>query len=168
MKHCRNTILITILAALSALPFIVPMSLFVGQQITMHTMKEKLEVLSLHTIRMDIDDIKWVSKNRECTIDGRMFDVKTTTVINGQVVLVGLFDDEETQIVNLLSSSSNDNKNNIPIQLIYGYTHLLAIEHLLNEMNLFAISDDSDRNTDHWCCVLSNINVIHTPPPDIL
>ncbi len=168
MKGYRNYILIAVLLALSALPFIVPMSLFVGQQLTMHIMKERLEVASLHTVRMAKNDIRWVTKNTECIIEGRMFDVKSSTESDGQVILSGLYDDDETQIVRLLESSNESGKNNIPIQLIYGYTHLIAVENIQPQVTFLNNKQNSDWKTDHETCMLSTFNVVLSPPPDLL
>ena len=44
-------------------------------------------------------------------VDGKLFDVKSWEIIDGQAKLVGLFDDEETKLEKEFSSTMQQNNN---------------------------------------------------------
>jgi hypothetical protein len=60
-----------------------------------HEMEERLENASLRTITIDITAVHWIKKNKELTIDGKLFDVRSYTVNGSNVILTGLYDNDE-------------------------------------------------------------------------
>jgi hypothetical protein len=80
------------------------------QQLIRYEMKEKLERQMLHTVIVPRADVVWVKYKKEIRIHGKMFDVKSFTVKNGQYIFIGLYDDEETALNNYFEKST-DQKN---------------------------------------------------------
>lgn len=70
-------------------------------------MKEKLEKLSLHTIVIAEKDVTWVKTKKEIWYEGRMFDIKKTSLKGGQYTFTGLFDEEETALNHYLDNEIN-------------------------------------------------------------
>lgn len=91
-----------ILAAILLLIAAAPIFFFAGflfkQKIIRHEMKEKLEGNFLQTITVGKADFKWVKKNKEIIIDGRLFDVKGYRIKNDSLFFTGLYDEAEQKL----------------------------------------------------------------------
>lgn len=74
-------------------------------------MKEKLEEEILHTILVPQAAVQWVKYEKEIRIDGKMFDIKSFTIKNGDYIFTGLYDDEETALNNYLQGNLNQKKD---------------------------------------------------------
>jgi len=70
------------------------------QQLVRHEMKEKLEQEMLHTIIVPVAEVQWVKYKKEIRFQGKMFDIKSFTIKNGQYSFTGLYDEEETALNN--------------------------------------------------------------------
>jgi hypothetical protein len=73
-------------------------------------MQEKLEQKILTTVTIPEKDVIWVVRDKEILIDGRLFDIRTFKILNGNIVVTGLFDDEETSLVNKHYDPDQDNQ----------------------------------------------------------
>ena len=73
-------------------------------------MKEKLEEAMLHTIKVPEAKVQWVKFKKEIRLDGKMFDVKSFSVSNGEYVFTGLYDEEETALNNYFEKNTDQNK----------------------------------------------------------
>ena len=107
----KKKILAFAMLLLAAAPLFFILGHLVKRELVYHQMMEKLENNSLHTISIRIADINWIKKNKEVLVDGKLFDVKSWEIIDGQAKLTGLFDDEETKLEKEYSSTMHQNNN---------------------------------------------------------
>ena len=97
------------LLLLAALPFLFSLYFRVSERIIHHDMREELEMKHLVTIRVDASSVTWTKTGKEAMVDGKMFDVKKFAASNGQIELVGLFDEDEDILMSQLDSQEEDN-----------------------------------------------------------
>jgi hypothetical protein len=110
----------------SSLPFLFPATLMVQRAVVVHEMKEKLEREELLEIRVPARSIKWNKSGKECMINNRMFDVKELSTSGDSVVLKGLYDDQEKEIVARMGSISTPiHQDQERSNTIYQMTHLV-------------------------------------------
>ena len=86
-------------------------------------MKTKLEKEFLITIHIPFKDVQWVKKNKEILFEGRLFDIKSIRSNGDLYIMTGLFDDDETALVNNFERiqkrrSSSEDINSFYTQLI--------------------------------------------------
>jgi hypothetical protein len=84
----------------------------IKQQEIRHNMKQQLEIKMLHTITLAKNEVHWLKDGKEILINGRMFDVKGSHPAgNGKISFTGLYDDDETALVNKMNKNQeNENK----------------------------------------------------------
>ncbi len=85
--------LVMLLAVIAPLLFFT--CFFIKQKMIEHDMEEQLKNASLKTITIDAGAILWVKRNKEVTVDGKLFDVRSITVNGNVIILTGLYDNEE-------------------------------------------------------------------------
>jgi hypothetical protein len=78
-------------------------------------MEERLEKDNLQTLIIESDQLVWEEEGKELMIEGTLFDVKEIKQLeNGKTEIIGLFDQQETEIKKLASdlaaSSSSTEK----------------------------------------------------------
>jgi hypothetical protein len=104
-----------ILAFTMLLTVAAPIFFFIGflvkQKAIQHEMKEKLESSLLQTISVNKTGFKWVKKNKEIIVDGRLFDVKNYSFKNNYVTFTGLYDEAEQQLKKDFAGLLQHNKN---------------------------------------------------------
>ena len=104
-----------ILASLLLLLLATPLFFFIGylvkREIVYHEMMEKLESASLHTITLDLAEVNWIKANKEVMIEGKLFDVKNSEIIDNKIKLTGLFDYEETKLEKDFTDTFHTNQN---------------------------------------------------------
>lgn len=130
-----------------------------------HKAKEKLEKNMLHTIVLDKNEFNWYKKNKEISIDGKLFDVKSFSQTNGKYIFKGIYDHEETALNKKLHNSTNERKN----QFLTGVFQLLFSSHSSSFPELTSINNISVNNfplilTD----ISSPVKDILTPPPQLV
>jgi hypothetical protein len=100
-----------------ALLFIVAVPLFfsvrfvVKQKLIQSQMKEKLELASLQTITFPLAGLTWAKEGEEVIIEGKLFDVKSFSVADGQITLKGLFDGDEDHLFAEMKNSLQQKKD---------------------------------------------------------
>lgn len=110
----------------SSLPFLFPATMMVQRAVAVHEMKEKLEREELQEIRVLARSIQWIKSGKECMINNRMFDVKEMDASGDSVVLKGLYDDKEKEIVARMESISTPiHQDQERSNTIYQLTHLV-------------------------------------------
>ena len=167
MKISRKHIVTLFLILLAAAPFFVPAVLRIQQMFIIHEMKEKLETESLQVIRIENDSIKWTDFGNECTINGRMFDVKSIQQDGKFSVISGLYDDEETSIILHLANAVPDSrKENQRALVIFGFTHFQVVENPCNVLNFLTIMSLREFSPIPQGKQLSAHTSLHSPPPD--
>lgn len=72
-------------------------------------MKEKAEASLLHKVSLNEAEVRWVKYGKEILINGQLFDIKSYIVQNGVATFSGLFDDEETALLDQIKKDHQDN-----------------------------------------------------------
>ena len=137
-------------------------------EINAYQMEEKLEQSSLETVLIDTDQLVWVEKEREVLISGKLFDVKSSKIIDGKILLTGLFDTTEDAITKKITALQN-NKNDSSSPVFSMLTKLLCPA-ILEPYNLNFITDILPGN-DKFPAVLyvkytKPLISVTTPPPN--
>ncbi len=88
-----------------SLPFFYTVVMQLKQkQLKLHA-QERLERQFLQTVILPSGKLKWNEKGKELLIDGRLFDVKSYKFENDKVVLKGIYDDEESILLEQLENA---------------------------------------------------------------
>ena len=122
MKNRLKKILPLSLLALTLMPMIFSASFLIRLKIIQHEAKEKLEKGMLQAVVLDKNDFYWFKKNKEISIHGKLFDVKSFFVKDNKFVFTGIFDEDETALNNKLDNGYSKRKNQYLIavfQLLY-------------------------------------------------
>lgn len=112
VKRVNNSIISIFLLILSAFPFLFTFLLQAKKSTIHHSMIRKLETGFFQTITVKKENVHWLKKGKEILVYGRMFDIKSLTLQNGFYTFTGLYDDEETA---LLEQIRKNHQNNSPI-----------------------------------------------------
>jgi len=163
MKHIIRKIFAAFLLLISCLPVLFTLFFLFKQQSIRHKMKEKLEKEFLHTITVPKEEIMWEEFNKEIKVEDKLFDVKSFSEKNGSYIFLGLFDNEETALNNLLEKDTDDKNEN----------ELLAQLFQCLQSPCISLSFDSCIITDHnkisyfpiLLYIPSPFRNIPTPPP---
>lgn len=97
MKPLLRKISAVFFLALSILPVLLVLFFSVKQEIIRWEMMERLEKEHLSVIEVPAASLVWKNKS-EVWIEGRLFDVHTSTQTGPLFVLEGLYDEEETEL----------------------------------------------------------------------
>lgn len=117
MKTYFKKIAAFFLLLIGAMPLLFTISFLIRQQIIRYEMKERLEEEYLHVITVPKAGLTWVKYNKEIIIGDKLFDVKSFSEKDGLYFLIGLFDEEETALNDLLEKGTDDKKENELAQL---------------------------------------------------
>ena len=93
----KKTLAFVLLLAVTA-PLLFFAGFLVKQKIMQNGMEEKLETASLQTITTNIAGVKWLTKNKEAVIDGKLFDVQSYSITGSKIILTGLYDTDEDNL----------------------------------------------------------------------
>ena len=99
---------------LVAAPMLFFTCFLVRQKLIEHEMEERLEDAAVQTIVVNREDVVWLKKNKEVTVDGKLFDVRSYTITGNKISLSGLFDNEEEELHAQLDNflhQKNDNSS---------------------------------------------------------
>ncbi len=66
----------------------------------------------LQIITLPADHLVWEEKGEEAIVQGKLFDVKEWHTTGRNVILTGLFDEQETGIVKMLQKETDHSKSN--------------------------------------------------------
>ncbi len=150
-----------------------PLLLFTGflikQKNIQHNMNEQLEKVSLLTINTNIADIKWIKKGKEVEIDGRLFDVKKFHITGSQIMLTGLYDEDEYQLKKEFTGLMKEKKDGTTLlnQLVLKFIFTVSYD----KPNTFTIATanitDKINYSFHNETAQSQSITVTTPPPNI-
>ena len=102
MKSAFHKLITFFLLCLAALPLIFAIFIQISQSVIHDQMREELKENKLVTVRVSTFDLTWTESGKEVIIDGRMFDVEKFAVEGNEVVLTGLFDTDEDDMITML------------------------------------------------------------------
>lgn len=88
-------------------------------------METALEKETLTTISLPATEVVWYEEGREIMVEGQMFDIKSYTVKDGVFTAMGIFDEEETEVVNLMKGHWSEQDQS---QTLFG---LLLLSHCI-------------------------------------
>ena len=160
-----------ILASLLLLLLATPLFFFIGylvkREIVYHEMMEKLESASLHTITLDLAEVNWIKANKEVMIEGKLFDIKNSEIIDNKIKLTGLFDYEETKLEKDFTDTFHTNQNQSspfnPLKLKFIFN--LYFKEALSSISL-SIFQNKERYPLFNEVAVTQIASITSPPPN--
>ena len=148
------------------MPLIFSATFIIKLKIAQYRAEEKLEDSILQTLVLTEEKFKWLRKNKEISVDGKLFDIKSFSEKNGKYIFVGIFDEEETELAQTLSKGF-DEKNDIDDELPGLFQILLSASSLKPDESL-AFADIA---TTYCPLILQHISSpfqdILTPPPQL-
>jgi len=140
----------------------------IKQQAIQHKMKQQLETKMLQVVVVAENNIQWIKKGKEILINGRMFDIKYIYKgSHGLIVFSGLYDDDETMLVNEVQKKQQREKKTGNKLLSYLFQLLQVIPGNPTE-EFSKLSIPSNNNFPEFEQRLSTQSIaILTPPPQI-
>ncbi|MEQ1676705.1 MAG: hypothetical protein ABL876_08395 [Chitinophagaceae bacterium] len=128
-------------------------------------MKEQLEKKLLLTITVNKEDVQWVKSGKEILLGNRMFDIKSYELRDGYYTFTGLYDDDETLLLQQLRDSQQKEKKT-------GNKYLVQLFQLLQtpceSLQPYIISSSPDGMLQYYSDrsrLPSLYSTILTPPP---
>ena len=84
---------------------------------TQHQMEEKLEKEHIQIVHIPVNEIQWHKKDKEIIINGKLFDIKSITLLNGVAECKGLFDEKETSIKEMITQLQRQQEKDNPLNI---------------------------------------------------
>jgi hypothetical protein len=112
LKTATKKSITYLLLLLAAVPLIYILIFKIQQDSIQHKMKGRLNEQILHTISIPEHEIHWIKNGKEIFVNGRMFDIKSFHFQNGVCVFSGLYDEEETVLLEHLQKEQQNNTTN--------------------------------------------------------
>lgn len=159
----RTTIFLLLL--LAAMPLIYTLFTGIAQKSIQHKMKERLETQLLHKITVAEKDIHWIKEGKEIWVDGRMFDIKSSHLRNGVYIFSGLYDEEETALLEKLKKNHHNSDNNK--QLVQLFQLLQSFYNNIQEEIVFPEIIPLGKFVPGTSPLASQFISIITPPPQV-
>ncbi len=131
-------------------------------------MKQRLESKMLHTITLAENNVQWIKEGKEILVNGRMFDIKgSENSGNDKIIFTGLYDDDETLLVNQVKKNQQ-NDNNTGSRLLAQFFQLLQVTFDNTSIENFTLTLSRNNyfpgNENH---PTSQFIAILTPPPQV-
>lgn len=127
-------------------------------------MEHALDKEALTTISFPASEVVWYEEGREVMVEGRMFDIKTYAIKDGVFTAQGIYDEEETKVVNMMKGNwSEAQQSHVVVQLLLLSHCIILIAfliYLFNAIKLKAVSKMLLTAT-----YLSPFLAITVPPP---
>lgn len=117
MNSCCKTISAIGMLILVSLPGFLIVHYQVMQLRIQHHMEEKLEKEHIQIVHIPVNEIQWHKKNKEIIIDGKLFDIKSITLLNGVAECKGLFDEKETSIKEMINQLQQQQEKDNPLNI---------------------------------------------------
>lgn len=164
IRRHRHSISVFFLALLM-LPFLLHFSLLARQSRIRHRMEHELEVSKLHTLELKNEEIRWAKPGKELWIGDRLFDVESVSAGKNKTVFTGLFDNEETDIRNLVNRQHDQDKSGAT-----KFISLLSIAQVLQPVQTDPSLPTYLKNTAKATFIAGKLSPAFTaqptPPPD--
>jgi hypothetical protein len=154
------------LLVLALAPVFYVLAVHTRQYTIRQRMKHELEEKMLHTITLKSSEIHWIREGKEIAIEKKLFDVKSIAYKeNGMAVLTGLFDEEETDLVQQLQKNQKENNSQGSKQLAQLFQLMLVMPEFPHENNSLSILLSSTRFPVIESDPVAAFKTIPTPPP---
>lgn len=128
----RKTNIAFILGCIVLTPLLFSGGLQLFQKYTKDLARQRLETNELITISLPLHNVKWMEDGREIMVNGKMFDIKSYCEKEGNLIAIGIYDEKETTVMELLNNFNNKEKNNFIIQLLLFTQSFVAVIYFLN------------------------------------
>lgn len=140
MQHIQKKLTANVLLLLIVMPLLFSVFLLVRQKLIQQEAVENLETASLQTITIRYADLHWLKSGEEVVIDGKLFDVRSYTLVNDQISLTGLYDGKEDELLQQMTTMiQQKNGNNSPLD---NSTVKFLFLPVFNEQLAFSIDND--------------------------
>jgi hypothetical protein len=151
--------------AVIAVPILLIVLLQIFQLQIKYQAKESLEKEFLQRITIPLKTVQWMEKDKEVIVNGRMFDVESYHIKNGYITLKGIYDDVETNIIQLLNKQSDRSQQTTSIiQLLLLIQCFIASVYLADYLKKIIMG----LTKNYFFLLLRYLNpysLILTPPP---
>jgi hypothetical protein len=166
MSPVRKIALI-LLCIIAAIPLFISPVFLAGRVVIRKTMLSRLKESGLQTLSIPKQQLKWYSEGHELLVDGRMFDVKSFKFNGDNYEVIGLFDDDETDLNNLIAAAAGNNRSDSGMLLFKSCLGLIAV---VNQ-EVFCPKNNNPQELDNlFPPVVCSFNDGYleqlTPPPD--
>lgn len=134
-----------------------------------HQMEEKLEKKHIQIVHIPVNEIQWHKKNKEIIIDGKLFDIKSITLLNGVAECQGLFDEKETEIKEMINQLQQQQEKDNPLNSRTAEFFSLVFfkeDRLPYSLPCCLFHPSVYNSCDNYPLIYSNLS-IPTPPPKI-
>ncbi len=101
-----------VIVLLMAAPIFIGASFLIKQHLIQNNMKEMLEKTALQTLSLPTATIKWSRPGKEIWLGNQLFDIKSILIIGEATLVTGLFDKDESNINNLITSFTEQHQPN--------------------------------------------------------
>ncbi len=128
-------------------------------------MREKLEEQLLQTIRIVESEIHWVENGKEILVNGEMFDIESYNLEDGVYTITGLFDAEETRLVQQLNKWKNLNDGFGDDALAELFDLLMNFYKTEQKENIVSVPTLSHIQPDFFTRLPDQYKDVLTPPP---
>jgi len=98
VKSWAKSIAVIIFLLLGSAPLLLSLFVTLQKNTIRHRIKEKLEKRDLWTVAIPEYEVRWMDRH-EIWVNNSMFDIKTKKLENGIYTFTGLYDEEETLLV---------------------------------------------------------------------
>lgn len=168
MNKFRKKILPFVATIVFAAPLLYVVFLQTKQIIIRHEMKERLEEQMLHKVTVQKQDIHWTEKGKELRIDGHMFDAEEVEYhTDGSITVTGLYDDEETDLLQQLNKTCQQQNTTENQQMTHFLTFILSMpEQPLNFGIPFLTNNRLKKSVNDMSLPSKHLK-IPAPPPKV-
>jgi hypothetical protein len=125
-----------------------------------------LEKNELLTIKLPADQVQWYEKGREILVDGKMFDIKSYTVVDNVFIAQGIFDEKETEVVRMMGHFGEKEQQLLLIKLLLLIQSFVSITALLFGTDLLVFIKQLFQQ--YIITYLSPCMGLFSPPPKIV
>ena len=87
-----------VLLLIVAVPLFFSAGFIIRQQVVKYQMREQLSLQQLQTITLPAANAKWLNEDQEIIIEGKLFDVQSYQIVNDNLIVTGLFDEDEDKL----------------------------------------------------------------------
>lgn len=167
MMHFKKHISLFLLV-LAASPLIISCLIAIEQCYIRHEMLEKLENESLHMISLHADQVKWEKKDKELILGSTLFDVKYSIKKNNSILFYGLYDQEESRLLQRIEeNTANNNEEKTITSIMVFLTHLTFLNIKPADFSLEPTDDPMTQYLKKTSIPLSPYLNFFSPPPDV-
>lgn len=146
------------------MPILLTLSFIIKRHTIRSEMKENLKAENLQKVVLKKSEVKWVD-DHEIWVNNQLFDIKTKSSEDGVFTFTGIFDENETELMqNEKEAEEKDNENTLIrfLKLINNsYYNCLSPWHIALKINCASFPDKSSEIVSAFCEVI-------TPPPQFV